>query len=293
MALIAVAPMAAAMLICIHAVSASVMSDNRLPFGYSDEDKVVSHYEEQFASLEFPQLSSHLYRRRSRPFTINVEGIVGTGKSTFLTFFQRLPNIDVIPEPVDKWTNLNGTDLLDLLFKDPKRWALAQESYVQLTMLQEHLRRVGIAKVMERSLHSGRFVFVENLARSGQMKKVEYDILDRWYDFLTEQVPGFDLRTDLTVYLKSEPSVVIDRIRKRGRPEEANMSMEFLESLNRLHEDWLVHRNTSFPLPSERIMVIDTSHPLETMKRVYRALAKKIWSMIPKEAKGGNIMCYY
>ena len=28
--------------------------------------------------------------------------------------------------------------------------------------------------------------------------KVEYDILDRWYDFLTEQVPGFDLRTDLT-----------------------------------------------------------------------------------------------
>ena len=40
-------------------------------------------------------------------------------------------------------------------------------------------------------------------------------------------------------------------------------------------------------------MVIDTSHPLETMKRVYRALAKKIWSMIPKEAKGGNIMCYY
>ena len=42
-----------------------------------------------------------------------------------------------------------------------------------------------------------------------------------------------------------------------------------------------------------RVIVIDTSHPLETMKRVYRALAKKIWSMIPKEAKGGNIMCYY
>ncbi len=57
---------------------------------------------------------------------------------------------------------------------------------------------MGIAKVMERSIHSGRFVFVENLARSGQMQKVEYDILDRWYDFLTEQVPGFDLRTDLT-----------------------------------------------------------------------------------------------
>ena len=49
----------------------------------------------------------------------------------------------MIPEPVDKWTNLNGTDLLDLLFKDPKRWALAQESYVQLTMLEEHLVRLS------------------------------------------------------------------------------------------------------------------------------------------------------
>merc|ERR1712117_217909 len=282
---------AAVMLLGIQVASASVLNDNRLPFGSNSEDEVVSHYEREFSSLEFPQLSSaHLYRRRSRPFTINV---VGTGKSTFLTFFQRLPNMDVIPEPVEKWTNLNGTDLLDLLFKDPKRWALAQESYVQLTMLQEHLRRVGIAKVMERSIHSVRFVFVENLARSGQMQKVEYDILDRWYDFLTEQVPGFDLRTDLTVYLQSKPSVVIDRIRKRGRPEEAHMGIGFLESLNHLHEDWLVHRNTSFPLPSDRVIVIDTTHPLETMKRVYKALAKKIWSMIPKEAKGANIMCYY
>jgi thymidine kinase len=47
-----------------------------------------------------------------------------------------------------------------------------QESYVQLTMLEGHLRRVGVAKVMERSIHSGRFIFVENLARTGQMQKV-------------------------------------------------------------------------------------------------------------------------
>ena len=56
--------------------------------------------------------------------------------------------MDVLPEPVDKWTNLNGTDLLDLLFKDPKRWALAQESYVQLTMLQEHLVRFSLGLVI-------------------------------------------------------------------------------------------------------------------------------------------------
>ncbi len=35
---------------------------------------------------------------------------------------------DLLNEPLDKWTNLNGTDMLGLVFKDPKRWAMAHVS---------------------------------------------------------------------------------------------------------------------------------------------------------------------
>jgi hypothetical protein len=48
--------------------------------------------------------------------------------------------MDILPEPLNKWTNLNGTDLLQLVYDNPSRWATAQQSYVQLTMLEEHLR---------------------------------------------------------------------------------------------------------------------------------------------------------
>ena len=34
--------------------------------------------------------------------------------------------IDVLTEPVNKWTNLNGTDLLELIYDKPKRWAMIQ-----------------------------------------------------------------------------------------------------------------------------------------------------------------------
>lgn len=34
--------------------------------------------------------------------------------------------MDVIPEPVSKWSNLNGTDLLQLIYDNPKRWAMTQ-----------------------------------------------------------------------------------------------------------------------------------------------------------------------
>ena len=46
----------------------------------------LSYYEEQWKDLKFPEMRE--FRRRRKPYTINVEGIVGTGKSTFLEFFE-------------------------------------------------------------------------------------------------------------------------------------------------------------------------------------------------------------
>lgn len=240
----------------------------------------LEQIEKQWENLEFPSLKE--FRRRKKPFTVNVEGIVGTGKSTFLRFFKPYRHIDVLPEPVYKWTNLNGTDLLQLIFDKPKRWAMAQESYVMLTMFEEHLRKFGVAKVMERSIHSARIVFIENLKRSGNVKDVEYAILSQWYDFLNDS-PEFDLSTDLTVYLQTDPSVVVDRIKKRGRKEEAHVNMEFLTGIHKLHEDWLIYKNSTFPLPSQKVIVINTERPFDEMKEIYRSLAKKIIGIIPPE----------
>jgi deoxynucleoside kinase len=45
---------------------------------------------------------------RSRPFTIVVEGNIGSGKSTFLSQFSNFNNVDVLLEPVEKWCNVDG-----------------------------------------------------------------------------------------------------------------------------------------------------------------------------------------
>ena len=48
----------------------------------------------------------------------------------------------MIPEPVDLWKSVRGHNTLDLLYKDTSRWSLTFQSYVQLTMLQCHLKKV-------------------------------------------------------------------------------------------------------------------------------------------------------
>ena len=77
-----------------------------------------------------------------KPFTVLVEGNIGCGKTTFLQHFSELTDsVEVLKEPVEKWRNVRGHNLLQLMYKDPARWAMPFQSYVQLTMLDHHLHR--------------------------------------------------------------------------------------------------------------------------------------------------------
>ena len=59
-----------------------------------------------------------------------IHSISDNYKSVFLCrviiHFQKYPFIDILPEPLNKWTNLEGNDMLGLIYSDPERWGLAQ-----------------------------------------------------------------------------------------------------------------------------------------------------------------------
>ena len=59
----------------------------------------------------------------SRPFTVVVEGNIGSGKSTFLSHFSsKQPEdqggedglVDILAEPVNKWRDVDGHNLLEV-----------------------------------------------------------------------------------------------------------------------------------------------------------------------------------
>ena len=69
-------------------------------------------------------ISPELKRRNKgtdRPFTVVVEGNIGCGKTTFLHHFAKFAKIDILTEPVDDWRNVNGHNLLQLMYEDPSR----------------------------------------------------------------------------------------------------------------------------------------------------------------------------
>jgi len=72
-----------------------------------------------------------------RPYTVVVEGNIGSGKTTFLEPFAKNHSdiVEVLSEPVEMWRNCQGHNLLKMMYDDPKKNSFQFQSYVQVTIL--------------------------------------------------------------------------------------------------------------------------------------------------------------
>ncbi|PVD35459.1 hypothetical protein C0Q70_02422 [Pomacea canaliculata] len=162
--------------------------------------------------------------------TVAVEGNIGCGKTTFLQYFRSRPRVHILPEPVEKWKSLNGFNCFDMMYKDTNRWCSAFQSYVAFTMLQLHEEeeKHGRIKMIERSVYSARKCFVENLYQKGLMSDLDYTILQKWHEWLSKNA---NIGVDLIVYLKASPETCYNRIKKRNRSEECDISLVCIAEL--------------------------------------------------------------
>ena len=85
--------------------------------------------------------------KEKRPFTVVVEGNIGSGKTTFLEHFIQKEIVEVVTEPVEEWRNVGGHNLLQLMYENPSRWSHIFQSYVQLTMTKNHVQKLSSTKV--------------------------------------------------------------------------------------------------------------------------------------------------
>lgn len=118
--------------------------------------------------------SGTLHRPR---LTIGVEGNIGSGKTTLLEHFDNYPNVEVIREDVAGWCDVEGHNLLHMAYEKPDRWSHLLQTHVQLSLAKGHAKGVSDGskvKIMERSIHSARYCFLENHYRCGRISEPEY-----------------------------------------------------------------------------------------------------------------------
>ncbi|XP_020607429.1 thymidine kinase 2, mitochondrial-like [Orbicella faveolata] len=206
--------------------------------------------------------------------TIAVEGNIGSGKTTLLNFFRNNPLVEVLEEPVAKWQNVGGKNLLELFYTDCQRWSYLFESCAVLSLMKIHKKpHVTPVKMIERSVYSGYYCFEHNLCKSGMMTKAEHSVHNEWFEWITKrQQPHLDL----IIYLRTSPEICMERMKARCRSEEKTIPMELLVALHERHEEWLIQKK--FPIPAP-VMVVDGNRGLEEMMKFYKTNDQYILGM--------------
>ncbi|XP_035234872.1 deoxyguanosine kinase, mitochondrial [Anguilla anguilla] len=237
----------------------------------------------------------------SRVKRVSVEGNIAVGKSTFARLLQsENEDWEVVQEPVGRWQNVEGTssqalespqqavsNLLQMMYQDPQRWSYTFQTFscmsrmrTQLQPLPPHLLRPQSTpvQVFERSVYSDRYIFALNMFELGCISPTEWAVYQGWHSFLLEQF-GPRLQLEGIIYLRAPPETCMHRLRKRGRQEEKEVELAYLEKLHTQHENWLVNKSTELHfehLKQVPVLVLDAGVEFERDVEVRERLLAQV-----------------
>lgn len=153
---------------------------------------------------------------------ISICGNIGSGKTTLLESLKK-DGYTVYYEPVEQWTFLSH------FYKNMKEWAFKLQVQVLYSFLQFAEKAEGL-EIYERSPFESLYIFSYSLYQQMFMTQEEYLLIRNMTHHLA-------WKPDITIYLKSDPDICLDRIKKRNRESEKDgISITYLKHLHELYE---------------------------------------------------------
>jgi deoxyadenosine/deoxycytidine kinase len=181
---------------------------------------------------------------------ISIEGNIGSGKSTLLedlkTKNKNNKKIVFLKEPVDEWSKIkdeNQKTILQKYYLDPNTYAFPFQmmAYIsRLSLLRKAFHENNNTIIItERCLFTDKYVFAKMLFDTKKIDYINYQIYLKWFDEFSKDFP-----IDYIIYVKTDPIICQERIKKRIRVGEDIIHLEYLVSCHEYHEEFL-HTNSN------------------------------------------------
>lgn len=169
-----------------------------------------------------------------------VEGNIGCGKSTLLGMLSGEKDVETFQEPLNVWQSIEdgeGRTLLDVYYKDPKRYGYLFQSTVFKTRLKSlDVPQQKQVRVVERSILTDYHVFMKTMIDLEMVSSIEHECYLQWYNWLKD---AFFVVPTAIIYIRSDPGTCYERIKGRGRGAETGIGMDYLQKLHDKHNEWL------------------------------------------------------
>lgn len=162
---------------------------------------------------------------------IAVAGNMGAGKTSLVEFLSDQYGFDPVYEPY------TSNPYLDDFYANMGAWGFHSQLWFLTHKFRLHLDLHDRTRtiVQDRTIYEDAEIFATNLAKSGSMSERDY----RTYIDLYQGMRSALQPPDLMIYLRCSVRGIRRRIKKRGRPSEQAIPLDYLKRLNALYETWM------------------------------------------------------
>ena len=173
-----------------------------------------------------------------------VEGVIGVGKTTLARMLQPSFQANLLLEVFEE------NPFLGDFYSDRARYAFQTQIFFLLSRYQQ--QRHGVSRLLKenKTLISDYTFEKDALFARINLKGDELEMYYRVQEALAEKT----ILPTLTVYLRADTDVLMQRIAQRDRPYERSMERDYIQSLNEAYDTYFLHEK--HPSPT---LVIDTN----------------------------------
>jgi deoxyguanosine kinase len=161
---------------------------------------------------------------------VAIEGVIGVGKTTLASLLAKKWGAHLKLEVVEE------NPFLEQFYQDMRGYAFQTQLFFLLSRHKQQSDLKQFDLFMERVVSDYLFA-KDRIFANITLDDNELALYKRLADMLERDVP----KPDVVVYLQASVEALMDRIRRRGREFERDMSREYIETLNEAYNYFFFH----------------------------------------------------
>lgn len=122
-------------------------------------------------------------------------------------------------------------------YADMRSWSFHLQVFFLGHRAEQHLDLMALPQsaILDRSIYEDAYIFARALHHMGNIDERDYLAYRKIFDLMIKTLPP----PDLLIYLKAPVSVLVERIRRRGRTIESGITHEYLALLESFYDEWM------------------------------------------------------
>lgn len=161
---------------------------------------------------------------------IGIEGVIGVGKTTLATILSQRFQAKMILEEVD------DNPFLPLFYDEPQKYSFVTQIFFLLSRYKS-LKEITTREIFTKRVISDYIFDKDRIFATINLDERERILYEELFKMLSRDIPT----PDLLIYLQADTDVLMERIKKRGRIYERNMSRNYIKTLNEIYNDYFFH----------------------------------------------------